>query len=168
MKTLGQQIKVARQHRHMSQSELARKVGCKQSALSMYEGGRTTALNASVIGKICDVLGLIPPTQAELAAKPSAETKTRCFCPNSECISNLPMTIGAQTVYFPHHHQMTTDEVHCPWCGEVVERACPECQAPVNEGAFCKQCGTPYIVSEVKPVDPHRMERAERFLSWCR
>ena len=65
MKSLGSQIKEARQRRHLSQSALARQVGCRQSALSMYEGGRETALSAQTVGRLCEALGLLPPTEAE-------------------------------------------------------------------------------------------------------
>ena len=66
MKSLGSQIRAARQRRHLSQSALARQVGCRQSALSMYEGGRDSALSAQTVGKLCEALGLLP---AALAAK---------------------------------------------------------------------------------------------------
>ena len=93
MKTLGEQIKTARLQRHLSQSALARQVGCKQSALSMFEGGKSTALSAQVIGKLCDTLGLLPPTAAELSAeeeqrRSQVQQGERVFCPNPECPCN--------------------------------------------------------------------------------
>ncbi len=166
MKTLGNQIKAARQRQHLSQSALARRVGCKQSALSMYEGGRHTALNASVIGKICDVLGLLPPTPSELTAQPAPAECVRTFCPNTACPGNLPLALGERVVLVPKTHFANVGEHHCAWCGEVLESACPECGAPIQAGAFCVHCGVPYIADTPQMVDPVRVATAERLMAW--
>lgn len=171
MKTLGEQIKTARLQRHMSQSALARKVGCKQSALSMFESGRATALGAQTIGKLCDELGLLPPSQAELAmatreAVEPAVTGERTFCPNPQCPSNLPVAIGERVTLVPQGHLAKAHECHCAWCGEVLERACPECGAVVNPGAYCACCGTAYLVEAPATVDPRRVAQSERLTDW--
>ena len=169
MKTLGSQIKEARQRRHLSQSALARLVGCKQSALSMYESGRTSALSAIIVGNLCKELGILPPTAAELAAEANFPVKTeRTFCPNHDCPSNLPLTIGERTVLVPHEHHAGPDALHCPWCGEVLERACPECGAPLNEGAFCSHCGSAYLAPVSTPLDPSRAATSERIFAWSK
>ena len=171
MKSLGNQIREARLQRHLSQSALARKVGCKQSALSMFEGGRQTALNAQVIGKLCAELGLLPPNAQELAAADGVgerAVQVRSFCPNPECPSNLPMAVGGRNLLVPRGHVLGEGEYHCAWCGEVLERACPECGAPVNEGAFCSHCGTAYLVSDGLSITPKRAEVSERLMAWSR
>lgn len=172
MKSLGSQIKAARQRRHMSQSALARLVGCKQSALSMYEGGRETALSAQTVGKLCEELGLLPPSETELATAASThvpeEAGERVFCPNPECPSNLPARVGERVVLTPHTHVAGEAERHCAWCGEVLERACPECGAPVNAGAFCVRCGTAYLAEAPNRADPARIAAAERLMAWSR
>ena len=33
----------------------------------------------------------------------------------------------------------------CALCGEILERRCPNCGAPVHAGAICSLCGQPYI-----------------------
>lgn len=167
MKTLGSQIKEARQRRHLSQSALARKVGCRQSALSMYEGGRATALSAAVIGKICAELGLVPPTQAELSVETPTAAGIRAFCPNPACPSNLPVSLGERIALVPHRHFAEEGEIHCAWCGEVLEKACPECGAPVNPGAFCSHCGTPYLAEAPERADPARIAASERLMAWA-
>ncbi|MBQ9694016.1 MAG: helix-turn-helix domain-containing protein [Kiritimatiellae bacterium] len=171
MKTLGEQIKTARLQRHLSQSALARQVGCKQSALSMFEGGRSTALSAQVIGKICDTLGLLPPTAAELSAEDETlrnrlQHGERVFCPNPQCPCNLPMTLGNRVILVPKAHHATTGEIHCGWCGEVLERRCPECGAAINPGAFCAQCGSAYLADVPETADPRRVAQSERILAW--
>ena len=148
MRTLSQQIKAARQRQHLSQSELALRVGCRQSALSMYERGRATALAAGTVGRICEVLGILPPNAAELEAAAEgklAAEKVRVYCPNHECPSNLPLVVDGRTVLLPKSRLVVADERHCPWCGELVERCCPDCGAPLNEGAFCTRCGGAYL-----------------------
>lgn len=167
MKSLGSQIKAARQQRHLSQSALARQVGCKQSALSMFESGRNTALNAQVIGKLCAALGLLAPSPAELQAPPEHEAMERTFCPNASCPGNLPVKIGERVVLVPHKHFASAEERHCAWCGEVLERACPECGAPVNEGAFCTHCGTAYFADAPKQADNRRVEASEQLMAWA-
>lgn len=132
----------------------------------MYEGGRATALSAQIVGKLCDELGLVPPTQAELAAEVAAPSGTRSFCPNPECPGNLPVTIGGRVALVPHAHLAGERERHCAWCGEVLEKACPECGAPVNPGAFCACCGTPYLAEAPERVDPVRVASSERLMAW--
>lgn len=171
MKTLGEQLKTARLQRHLSQSALARKVGCSQSALSMFEGGQSTALSAQTIGKLCDELGLLPPTPAEIAFSQNAlndapRTGERTFCPNPECPCNLPVAIGRRVTLVPRGHLAQPGERHCAWCGEVLERACPECGAPVNPGAFCTSCGGAYLAETPATVDPLRVAHSERITNW--
>ncbi len=168
MKHLGSQIKEARLHRHMSQSELARMVGCKQSALSMFEGGRMTALNAQVIGKVCSELGLLAPVKEEFEAPAAVMEKVRTFCPNMQCPSNLPYMIGGDSLMLPRGHMASSDEHHCAWCGEVLEKACPECGAAVNPGAFCAHCGHAYITTEALTAAEREvhLQASERIFSW--
>lgn len=171
MKSLGEQIKTARLKRHLSQSALARKVGCKQSALSMFEGGRTTALSAQVIGKLCDALDLLPPSGAELEAAADAHLTQvkqgeRVFCPNPDCPCNLPMQIGERILLVPKAKYATQGEVHCAWCGEVLERLCPECGNPINNGAFCAKCGSPYLSDVPSTLDPQRIAQSQQVMAW--
>ena len=154
MKTLGSQIREARLRRHLSQSALARQVGCKQSALSMYEGGRAGALGAETVGKLCAA-----------AARPQG---TRVYCPNPACPSNLPVRVGENVVLVPHGHLAEEGEVHCAWCGEVLERACPECGAPLNAGAHCVRCGAAYLTEAPERFDAERAAASERALAWSR
>ncbi len=165
MKTLGRQIQEARKMKHMSQSELARRIGCKQSALSMYESGRTTALSAEAVGKICQELGLLPPTQVELTSESEKKNTVRSFCPNVECVSNLPLKVGEKVVYVPRGHIIEDGECHCAWCGEVLEKQCPECGAQIHAGAFCRSCGTPYLTGDRLTGNDHT-SMAQHLMAW--
>ena len=56
--TLFWKIRDARREKGISQSELAKEVGCKQSAVSMFECGDGTKLNDEVIGKLAEKFGI--------------------------------------------------------------------------------------------------------------
>lgn len=167
MKTFGSQLKSARLQRHLSQSAVARLVGCKQSALSMFESGRMTALNDQTIGKLCELLGVLPPTASERAA-PVVVTQpvlTRAFCPNPECPSNLPYQMNGMDVGLPRRLMVTERECHCKWCGEVLEKSCPECHAPVQSGAFCSHCGHAYVAMP-EPARQEVLEHRLQLVQW--
>ena len=51
-------IKEARRAHGLSQSELAAEVGCKQSALSMFEQGDGTKLNDAVVERLAKKFGV--------------------------------------------------------------------------------------------------------------
>lgn len=51
-------IKEARRAAKLSQSVVANEVGCKQSALSMFEQGDGTKLNEDVINKLAQRFGI--------------------------------------------------------------------------------------------------------------
>lgn len=124
-----------------------------------------------MVGKLCNALGLLPPTEVELSESASVAPTpegVRTFCPNPECPSNLPITIGDRVALLPKGHLAQEHDLHCTWCGEVLERACPECGAPVNEGAFCPHCGKPYLAVVPAQLDPKRVATCEHIASWVR
>ncbi len=126
-----------------------------------------TALNAQVIGKVCAELGLLAPSAVELEETREVQVKVRSFCPNAGCPSNLPYTLGEVTVLLPRGHVAGEHEHHCAWCGEVLEKACPECGAVVNEGAYCAQCGHAYLVTEeVPPNMAARQAQSAKLVAW--
>ena len=51
-------LRDARRAAKLSQGELAAEVGCKQSALSMFEQGRPTKLNDEVVEKLAKKFGV--------------------------------------------------------------------------------------------------------------
>jgi len=144
-------IKEARREAGLSQSVLAAEVGCKQSALSMFEQGDGTKLNDGVVEKLAKKFGIdLKATVAEVTPQPSAmrlvtEAATG-FCPNPHCPSNRSYEVDGRTFYRPD--RANADPVggkFCALCGEVLEKRCPNCGAPVHEGAVCSHCGEPYV-----------------------
>ena len=83
--------KVARKEAGLSQSDLASEIGCKQSALSMFEQGDGTKLSDEVIEKIAKKFNLSITCGAAQQPAPIvqvAASSVRGFCPNPHCPSN--------------------------------------------------------------------------------
>jgi len=145
-------LKEARREAGLSQSIVAAEVGCKQSALSMFEKGDGTKLNETVINKLAEKFGVkleeavsepVPPPRR---FAPTAEIHEHGFCPNPNCPSNRAYEVDGRTLYLPN--RLSADPVggkYCALCGEVLEKRCPNCGAPVHDGAICSLCGDPYI-----------------------
>ena len=139
----------------ISQGELAAEIGCKQSAISMFEQGDGTKLNDDVIGKLSKKFGIPLPTRQEeeaagavgvVAEVKSVEPHTG-YCPNAACPSNHRYDVEGRV--FARPDRAAADPAggrYCAVCGEVLERRCPACGAAVHDGAVCSFCGEPYIV----------------------
>lgn len=149
-------IKEARRTARLSQSVVASEVGCKQSALSMFEQGDGTKLNDEVIKKLAQKfnIDLMPKKEASGALVPNVPIRTPVsvadalhgFCPNPHCPSNHPYEVEGRTYLLPDRTK--ADPVcgkFCAFCGEIIEKRCPNCGAPVHDGAICSLCGDPYV-----------------------
>jgi len=150
------QLRAARREAGLTQSALAHEVGCKQSALSMFEQGDGTKLNDEVINKLANKFGLKVVTVDETAAKGLAALPSTIyplpsssgFCPNPHCPSNHRYQVEERVFYRPD--RQAADPIggkYCAVCGELLERNCPNCGAPVHDGAICSACGDPYIAA---------------------
>ena len=149
-----QQVRQERRKARLSQSELAREVGCGQSALSMFEQGDGTKLNDEVIHKLCEKFKIELKSSEELkedaaAASPRPVVPSALihgFCPNPDCPSNHGYQVDGETFLLPHRHE--SDPVggqFCALCGEILEKKCPTCGAPLHDGAVCSHCGNRYV-----------------------
>ena len=58
MRSLGALVRSSRERLHLTQAELARRVGVSRSEISEIEAGRIKQPSASVFAKLCDALGL--------------------------------------------------------------------------------------------------------------
>lgn len=151
-----QSIKEARRAAGLSQSLVAREVGCKQSALSMFEQGDGTKLNDEVITKLAKKFGVELPTTSTLSeatvfSSPINQNLAgEGFCPNPHCPSNHAYQVEGRRLLRPNRQE--ADPVgakYCALCGEILEKCCPNCGALLHEGAICSYCGQPYVaVSE--------------------
>ena len=149
-------IKEARRKAKLSQSVVAAEVGCKQSALSMFEQGDGTKLNDEVVSKLAEKFGISltekktpvseQPVSVPLVLAPTASVSVHGFCPNAHCPSNKLYEVDGRTFALPN--RLTADPVggkFCALCGEVLEKRCPNCGAPVHDGAICSLCGDAYV-----------------------
>lgn len=149
-------LKEARRAAKISQGELAAEVGCKQSAISMFEQGQPTKLNSEAVEKIARKFGI------DISEKKKAEDDTEIsvsipnskispphsgFCPNPACPSNHRYEVEGRVLVMPDREK--ADPVggrFCAFCGELLERKCPNCGALIHNGSVCSLCGEPYIV----------------------
>ena len=119
----------------------------------MFEQGDGTKLNEEVINKLAQRFGI---SLTEKASEPvrevptqftvSAEIRVHGFCPNAHCPSNKIYEVDGRTYALPN--RLTADPVggkFCALCGEILEKRCPNCGAPLHDGAICSICGDPYV-----------------------
>ena len=146
-------IKEARRAAKLSQSVVAAEVGCKQSALSMFEQGDGTKLNEEVVNKLAKRFGISltekepePVSEVPTQFAMPVEIRVHGFCPNAHCPSNKLYEVDGRTYALPN--RLTADPVSgkfCALCGEILEKRCPNCGAPLHDGAICSICGDPYV-----------------------
>lgn len=142
-------LRDARRAAKLSQSRLASEVGCKQSALSMFEQGEPTKLNDEVVEKLAAKFGIDLKATAGKAEEAKIELTAPAtgFCPNPSCPTNHEYLVDGRRIFLPKRED--ADPIggcYCAFCGEVLEKRCPNCGAPVHPGAICSLCGNPYVV----------------------
>lgn len=156
--TIFDTVRDARCAKDMTQSRLAELAGCRQSAISMFEGGRMDALSQKTLAVIAGQLGLDPKSLSVLDQRGvSARSLRLKYCPVAECPSNIPYTVRGKVRFVPVMVEAPASEpTHCSFCGDVLEDACPnaECRAELDAGAFCSRCGTAYVTPAVEREDP--------------
>ena len=137
----------------LSQSRLAAEIGCKQNAISMVEQGDGTKLNEEAIKKICEKFRIdmnpAPRKAEEAMTRPlvvRAPRPNTAYCPNAFCPSHTEYFVDGRRLLRPDRvRQDPVGGTYCAVCGEILERSCPNCGAPVHEGAICSLCGAPYV-----------------------
>jgi transcriptional regulator with XRE-family HTH domain len=153
-------IAQARRKKGVTQSELAQNVSCKQSAISMFERGNPNALSSEKQQAIAKLLDIAWPPLDDIA---SESPSTLAFCPNFDCPANYPYRVANQLLFMPYlaHDSNSTN---CKYCGEVLEKACPNCKTHFQSGACCQVCGTAYI----SIPEPTNAEHNENWLQMQR
>lgn len=149
-------IKEARRELGLSQVVVAAEVGCHQSALSAFEQGDGTKLSDEVVERLAkkfkvDLTAEVPHEGDSVARQPVMAPPVpgrigSGFCPNPNCPTNRGYSVEGRAYYLPDRR--AADPVggkFCALCGEILERACPNCGAPVHEGGVCSLCGKPYV-----------------------
>jgi DNA-binding XRE family transcriptional regulator len=164
-----QRLRDARRAKHLTQAELAERVDCKQSAVSMMEAGRVTALAHETVSKIAAELGVpMEKAKASHADKSAASASGSAHCPDPECFSNVPLVVNGSLLFWPRP-QPVAGGVHCAICGEVLVRVCPRCGAPAATGACCRHCGASYIAppdTGGQDIETWAAARRQRIAEW--
>ncbi len=147
-------IREARRAAKLSQSVVAEEVGCHQPALSAFEQGDCTKLGDDAVEKLSKKFGIdidLAKPVSEVAAssvqRHGSFVPGSGFCPNPRCPTNRPYQVEGHDHFNPD--RLMADPVggrFCAMCGEALERKCPSCGAPVNDGGFCSLCGDPYVI----------------------
>ncbi len=145
-------MREARRAAGLSQSMLAAEIGCKQNAISMVEQGDGTKLNDEAIKKICAKFKIDlepkeePKAETPVVLVPRAPVAHTAYCPNAFCPSHAEYFVDGRRLLKPD--RVAQDPVggkFCAVCGEILERACPNCGAPIHDGAICSHCGEAYV-----------------------
>ena len=144
-------IKEARRQAKLGQVEVAAKVGCKQSALCLFENGGVTKLNDEVVEKLSklfkvDIVTVDENPVPESLPIQALSATVKGFCPNLHCPSNHGYEVDGRLLMRPDRSE--ADPVggkFCAVCGEVLVKSCPNCGAPVHDGAICSHCGDAYV-----------------------
>ena len=146
-------LRDARKSAKLSQIEVAKEIGCRQSALSMFEQGDGTKLNEGAVRKLAAKFGVDIAEKPGEGAGRAEHPKSACrsaggagYCPDPRCPTNHAYTVDGKTLYRPD--RLAADPVggrFCAMCGEVLVKACPNCGAQVHDGGFCSICGDPYV-----------------------
>jgi len=147
--TIHSMIRDARCAKGITQSRLAELVGCRQSAVSMFESGRADSLSRKTLTLIAGQLGLDIKSLSDVDVRPAAARSLLLkYCPVDECPSNVPFAVRNRIQFVPSMVEAPASELtRCSLCGDVLEALCPnvDCRAELNEGAYCLECGQPYV-----------------------
>ena len=119
----------------------------------MFEQGDGTKLNEGVIAKLAKKFGvsLTPIKETAVVSERlpiPPQTHIIGFCPNPHCPSNKTYEVEGRL--FSRPDRSAADPVggrFCACCGELLEKKCPNCGAPVHDGAVCSFCGDPYVAT---------------------
>lgn len=148
----------ARREKGLTQSALAERVGCKQSAISMLESGQPEKLSKENTEKLAKLLGVtLKTTNSEDSAAdrpgPLASAGSG-YCPNAHCPSCVPYPLQDSVAFWPRLQSLSNGR-HCAYCGDLIETSCPECKTPVQiAGACCTVCGAVRIANTLPVGTP--------------
>ena len=147
--TVAEVVRRRRRALSLTQAELAQQAGCRQSAISMFEAGRSAALARQTVERIAEILEIdLADVERDTGQEGAARELTLKYCRVEGCPSNIPYTVADSLCLKPAMVRAPRDEkTRCTMCGELMCMGCPnaECGVDVVEGSFCPECGTAYV-----------------------
>lgn len=149
-KTVSQAVRQRRREMSLTQAELAERADCKQSAVSMFESGRTSTLGKKTIEKIAGVLELDLSAFMAVSEPGAPEKLALKYCPIDDCPSNVPFVVSGELRFLPNAARAPVDQAtRCSFCGEIMQSACSNasCKSPVSRSTCCPECGADYVTS---------------------
>jgi len=149
-RTISQRVRQRRRELSMTQAELAEKAACQQSAISMFEKGRTSALAKKTVDAIAEVLDLDISKHALVNEVAAASTLVAKYCPVDDCPTNTPYVVSGALHFAVSLTKAPNDQkTRCSFCGELLQACCPntECKSSVCEGSCCPECGADYVAN---------------------
>lgn len=127
---------------HLSQGDLAARIGCSQTAISQLEAGNLNVLSNQKLKMLCAELGLTLSSTHILE-------NILCYCTNFDCPNAFRMVVNGKLAIQPAMYRIPVGGTRfCKGCGSPLAPTClePSCQAPPEEGSsFCTHCGTPLV-----------------------
>lgn len=145
---LQEALREARREKGITQSELAVELGCRQSAISMFEQGKTTALARKKVVEMAERLGVDIKSFPSVGRSGVDGAMIKKMCPVPDCPSNVAYLAGGRACVMPVFVDAVANEkTRCRFCGEILESRCSNtaCVAPLEDGGFCMRCGSPYV-----------------------
>lgn len=147
---LGKKILDRRRALHLTQEDLAERVGIQQSNVSSAEHGRFERLSKGKLLTLLEFLGI----DAEAYLRQADQGGSDAVCPNPNCPRNTPYMFGDTIVWKPTLLKaVPSSDRHCCHCGDVLKKLC-KCGASIQSGSFCVKCGLPFIPDDIDAASP--------------
>lgn len=160
-----QQIRQARRQKGLRQTEVATQIGARQSAVSMFERGRSDALSEAKVKAFAELVG-VTLDAAALGRTPSRDVGRGVlkYCPHPDCPANVPFVVGGGLVVRPNLVRAAAGtNTACRYCGEWLEESCAACGVGVADQPVCMACGAPYVDgTKLAGDDPAAWAQAQR------
>lgn len=145
--TLCAEIRLARTNAGLKQADLARQLGVSQAAVSQFERGNTTALSFARIRQAAEIVSV----ELEEDRREAGREQVLKFCEQSDCLANHSYQGPRRSIVRPLMVEASAAEAtFCGECGDLLLDHCPndECGRPINEGSFCRACGSAYVATD--------------------
>ena len=158
----------ARLRLHLTQKEVAARIGSTQPAVSDFENGKLGSLGNEKIEKFAELVGVkMPDTHGQVSEDgPTKITgQVLAFCPCPDCPEGVPISLNGKEVIRPVTARIDGGMrmSFCKSCGTALESGCRECLTELMpDAAFCTGCGLALVKVAPLPAEVDLEEMVER------